>query len=854
MANPIKASDLYQDDGAIERAIKQLQQLAGEYEKVLAGVKNEAIKLQVNVKKLNATTADQREEIAASAKQADLLQKKYQKYNESLTDNAREIAAVQEAQKKLNQINRAEARLNLAKEGSYNALSAQYTLLKLRLNQMSKAERESTEEGRKMVKQSRDIYNEMNRLQVETGKTSLKVGNYKESIKEALTETGLFPGALGQVANQLKAVQTALVSSTRAIMGTNKALNFFKIALAATGIGAIVLVLGSLIAMLTRTQKGVDFVNRIMAGFKAVADVFIDRLSLIGDALRKDFSGEMKKAGNAVTNFFSAILRGDYASFIAQTAAASSAVKDLTDEIKNEFDAGMELQGALQGIRDETQALEVRTAKARAEIKALNLVAEDTTRSYADRASAASRAGAIERGLLAERQSLLERELALMEQQRALGNSMFDDEQELADKRKEIATIQTESLELQTTINNKLNTINQQAAASAAKLREELESATAVLGGPAAEARLEYDRALDKIKELKDEAVALGKAFDFSPLETLAGAKYERAIDAITGSAKALVSEGLQPIASSADTTGARMDEVRQIAGATAENADKLKISFKVTKEETDALKGAFGTAKAQVSEFFQQQQQLAEFQLQQAQQGVQAAQTELQTQLQLAAAGYANRVDTAQAELALAKQAQEEAEKQRQKAQRAQLAAQTVEQASNLVTAVSKLFAELPFFLALPATGVLFGSFAAAKIKAFQATKLFSEGGFEVLGGGSHASGNDVPLFTGRDGVQRRAEGGEGVAIFSRQATRKYGDTLPGLVQAINRGEFEGKYAAMAHATDGIRMGGNLVNVNTAGVESRLDALRRDNRERTYTDGQGRTVRVIGNRKIIYV
>ncbi|HQU60026.1 MAG TPA: hypothetical protein PLU64_12560, partial [Saprospiraceae bacterium] len=174
--------------------------------------------------------------------------------------------------------------------------------------------------------------------------------------------------------------------------------------------------------------------------------------------------------------------------------------------------------------------------------------------------------------------------------------------------------------------------------------------------------------------------------------------------------------------------------------------------------------------------------------------------------------------------------------------------------QASNLVTAVSKLFAELPFFLALPATGVLFGSFAAAKIKAFQATKLFAEGGFEVLGGGSHASGNDVPLFTGRDGVQRRAEGGEGVAIFSRQATRKYGDTLPGLVQAINRGEFEGKYAAMAHATDGIRMGGNLVNVNTAGVESRLDALRRDNRERTYTDGQGRTVRVIGNRKIIYV
>ena len=84
--NPIKASDLYQDDGAIERAIKQLQQLAGEHEKVLAGVKKEAISLQVGVKKLNAATSEQREEISRYAKQADELEKRYQKYNDSLTE------------------------------------------------------------------------------------------------------------------------------------------------------------------------------------------------------------------------------------------------------------------------------------------------------------------------------------------------------------------------------------------------------------------------------------------------------------------------------------------------------------------------------------------------------------------------------------------------------------------------------------------------------------------------------------------------------------------------------------------------------------------------------------------------
>ena len=325
-------------------------------------------------------------------------------------------------------------------------------------------------------------------------------------------------------------------------------------------------------------------------------------------------------------------------------------------------------------------------------------------------------------------------------------------------------------------------------------------------------------------------------------------------MDAILLSSKELATSGLQPLASSTAQAGNELDEVRQIAGKTAENAQGLSIGFRLSKEGADALKGAFGQAKAQVGEFFAQQEQLAEFQLQRAQQGVQAAQNELQIQLQLAAAGYANRVDTAQAELALAKRTQEEAEKQRQKAQRAQLIAQSIEQASNLVTAISKLFAELPFFLALPASSVLFGTFAAAKIKAFQATKLFSQGGFEVLDGGSHSSGRDVPLFTGRDGVQRRAEGGEGMAIFSRQATGKYGGILPDLVQAINRGEFEMKYSALNHAADSLPMLGGIVNVNTTGVESRLDALRRDGREKTYTDGRGRTVKVIGNRKITYV
>jgi hypothetical protein len=853
MANPIKASDLYQDDGAIQRAIEQLNALSEEHAKVLASVKKEAVSLEGSVKKLNATSGQQRKEISESAKQADELAKRYEKYNASLSKNAQDIAAVKEAQTKLNQVNRAEARLNMAKEGSYNALSAQYTLLKLRINQLTKEERENTEEGRNMVKQSRDIYTEMKRLQEETGKTSLNVGNYKESIKEALQETGLFPGALGRVITQVKSVQQAMSASSQAIGGGSKALRAFKIALAATGIGLILVALGALAAYMTRTQDGIDRVNRALAGFKAVADVFIDRLSAIGRALATDFAGSLREAGARVGGFFKALVTFDWDKVKSDIGDLKDAFNGLKEEIIEEASAAMELEGQMQAVKRETQALATASARARSEIKRLNMIAEDTTKGYAERAEAAAKAGEIERNLLRQREALLQRELAIMEKQKGLGESLFEDDQELADKRTEIAQAQTESLELQTTIQNKLNTINAEAARTAARLNEELAEAAAILGGPAEAARLEYDRAIGKIQELRGEAEKLKQAFDFSPLETLAQAKYQRDMDAITLSTKALAREGMAPLASTAQSAGTELDQVRAIAGKTAQQASGLKISTKLTKDEIGALKGAFAEAKTQLSSYFQEAEQLANFQLQQAQQGVQAAQNELQIQLQLAAAGYASRVEAAQDELALARQTQAEAERQRQRAQRAQLTAQSIEQASNLITAISKLFAELPFFLALPASGVLFGTFAAAKIKAFQATR-FKEGGYEVLEGGSHSSGRDIPLGFDSKGRQRRAEGGEGMAIFSRRATARYGDMLPSLVAAINRGEFEKKYTALAHAADSLAPAAAVVNVNTSGVETRLDALRRDGQRRTWQDGKGRTVEQIGNRKITYV
>lgn len=63
--------------------------------------------------------------------------------------------------------------------GSYNRLSAEYELNKIRLNEMSAEMRKNSEAGRVLVKRTQDLYEEMRRLQEETGSYRLSVGHYQ---------------------------------------------------------------------------------------------------------------------------------------------------------------------------------------------------------------------------------------------------------------------------------------------------------------------------------------------------------------------------------------------------------------------------------------------------------------------------------------------------------------------------------------------------------------------------------------------------------------------------------------------------------------------------------------------------
>lgn len=273
--------------------------------------------------------------------------------------------------------------------------------------------------------------------------------------------------------------------------------------------------------------------------------------------------------------------------------------------------------------------------------------------------------------------------------------------------------------------------------------------------------------------------------------------------------------------------------------------------------DQKEAISTSVEFAIEQLNSFLDAKVQAAEAAVSAADQEVDASQRRLDAELEARANGYANNVAMAQKELDQAKKNQEKALKEQQKAQKAQAAIQTIQQIGNLVTASALIWSQLGFPFAIPAIAVMWGSFAASKIKAAQlakqsnagqGTESYGDGTVELLNGGSHQSGDDVDLGTKPDGTRRRAEGGEFFAVINKRNSRKYRRIIPDVINSLNRGTFAKKYLN-AYNTDGVNI--SLQQGSTPDLRDLKDDVREikeQNRRRRYVDGNGNVVEVYKN------
>ncbi|MBE8727976.1 hypothetical protein [Flavobacterium hungaricum] len=238
----------------------------------------------------------------------------------------------------------------------------------------------------------------------ELEKQKIGIGDYTTAIKDAIAESGLFGGELKVIGDALKQTsklfqpikddivetaqnmrnaadgtesmtlaQKAMTIATN--LGTG-AMRIFALAIAATGIGLLVIAIALLISYLKTFTPVVDFVEQAMAGLGAVIKVVQQGIMSFVTGL-SDLGGTLKKIG----------------SFLADPIKG---FKDMGKSMGEAYDEAVKLKKAQQDLEDAMEGQEIATAKNRAEINRLNIQAKDRTKSEEERLSLLQRASKLE--------------------------------------------------------------------------------------------------------------------------------------------------------------------------------------------------------------------------------------------------------------------------------------------------------------------------------------------------------------------------------------------------------------------------------------------------------------------------
>lgn len=393
----------------------------------------------------------------------------------------------------------ANAKLQKGVGGSIRELRANVSRLKDEYINLSEEQRNNAEVGQALQKELLKQTNALKDLEEEIGVTSRNVGNYTASVIEAVDTTGVFAKAQQALAT----IQTAATAATQA--GTIATQSFGK-ALLATGIGAIVVVLGSLIAYLTQTQEGMDRVAQATSAVGTFVGVILDAFAKLGGQLFNSVIPAFKGLGEVLAGLFTGDFERAAKGFddLATAAKSVNGINILQVGANAAVAAGQAatLEKEMQNIVRAEKALSLERAQSRQQIEDLKKASDDINRSTQERAELAEKALNLELALEAKAIDLQKQRVNNIQAKNKLTKATDADTNKAIEAEIELANLQQESATLQTELQNKLN-----------GLRKEGADAQVAINQKAAEDRKAADEKALSERE-KAEAVSLQKTKD----------------------------------------------------------------------------------------------------------------------------------------------------------------------------------------------------------------------------------------------------------------------------------------------------------------------------------------------------
>ena len=254
-------------------------------------------------------------------------------------------------------------------------------------------------------------------VEVKSAKAGKDIKKVGDGAKASAKETTLLSGAMAIFKNGMIAAR----ATSKILFGSIKA------GLISTGIGAFVVIVGSLIGYLMNTKAGAEKLEQVLAGVGAIISVLTDRISMIGGAIAKVFSGD----------------------FAGAAADVKGALSGIGDEIMEEANAAMRLKKELQALKDATRDLSLEKAKATQEIEKAMLITVDETATNEEKLEALKRALKLEKEVTEQSLALQQRRVLAIEEEVALGESLEEDFQKLTDERIRLIELETASIKMQ---------------------------------------------------------------------------------------------------------------------------------------------------------------------------------------------------------------------------------------------------------------------------------------------------------------------------------------------------------------------------------------------------------------------
>lgn len=182
--NKIHYSDLVSPDvqQGFESWIDQIKQLQAQSEVSIGEIKKKMEELRKQMTAPSGGGNIPKPNTQPVVDEIDKLRKVYEnlQVDVKLYDDA--IQALNKSERERKRVLQANTEIERSREDSYDRLSAQYTALKTLVNNMTTAEREQTDAGKKLVENLKDIYERMNAMQQATGKFQLQVGQYSKAV------------------------------------------------------------------------------------------------------------------------------------------------------------------------------------------------------------------------------------------------------------------------------------------------------------------------------------------------------------------------------------------------------------------------------------------------------------------------------------------------------------------------------------------------------------------------------------------------------------------------------------------------------------------------------------------------